>query len=410
MDKRLFRWVAATLLAVLLMPTAAFAESASDKNRYYFDEVKACKHDKGYTQGKSLEESDPHYGWRIGKFVVSGFTSRTQDDTPTFLKNVDDQVTLSFVLEQDIDKLDDDDKFVVWSDENGYDEYFGIPKTNFGRGLLIVRQTDYQNEMHEPTMYTDYLSGVRVGAETTVDLFEEGDYEVALDYETRKPNIIRLPEYHDYRVFFKFKVRNSNTMMFLFDTKTGNELFDRSVTENGFRIDTANSHYLTINVKRSLINETRDGIVEDTRFNKSATDGSTFEEPGIYYITVSNSETEESTTKTIYVGDDELLKAYVATGQGIVEIRSQLDEGATVQEDGSIAPASAEVPDSGHDEEGEPSSDSSQEADSAQAEEQLPATDAPAASSPFGVRPVFIALFAAAIAFVALRSRIGGGK
>lgn len=205
MRKRHLIGVIIAVAIFLLLATPAFADGASDNNRWYYDTVQACKHDSGYTNASNLKEKDPHYGWKMGKFVISGFTSRTEDETPVFLKNVGDQITLSFILEQDIDRLNGVENFVVWTDENGYDEYFGIPKTNFGRGTLIIRHTDYQNDISEPTKYKDYLKGVEIGAETVVDVFEEGDYEVALDYETRKPSAIKVPTYHDYRIFFKLR-------------------------------------------------------------------------------------------------------------------------------------------------------------------------------------------------------------
>lgn len=346
MRKRFFAGVIIAIAISLLMATPVFADVASENNRWYFDTVQACKHDGGYTKASNLKEKDPHYGWKMGRFVISGFTSRTQDETPIFLKNVGDQITLSFILEQNIDKLNGEEGFVVWTDENGYDEYFGIPKSNFGRGMLIIRHTDYQNDASDPTMYKDYLKSVEIGAETVVDVFEEGDYEVALDYETRSPSIIKVPEYHDYRIFFRFKVRNSNTMLFLFDTETGNELYNGSVTENGFRIDTANSHYLEIGVKKEILNDTRDGLIEDTRFNRSATNGSTFTDPGIYTVTVRNPTTgDEPTIKVIYVGDDDLLKATVANGMTVTEVQQYLDDGATVASDGTLMQASADAND-----------------------------------------------------------------
>lgn len=136
-------------------------------------------------------------------------------------------------------------------------------------------------------------------------------------------------------------------MLFLFDIATGNELYNGSVTENGFRIDTANSHYLEIRVKKEILNETHDGLVEDTRFNGSATNGSTFTDPGIYTVTVRNPTTgDEPTTKVIYVGDDDLLKASVANGMTISEVQQYLDNGATVLSDGTLVQASVDEDDS----------------------------------------------------------------
>ena len=399
MLRKMLAFAFATIALTLALPTLACADSASASNLYYYGQSMSCKHDKGFSNPSGIEEGDPHFGWRLGKFVVSGFTSRTQDDMPVFLKNAGDQVKLSFVLEQDIDKLNGQENYYINTDENGYDQYFGIPKTNFGRGMLIVRHTDYQNDTPEPVKYSDYLKGKKVGAETDIDLFEEGDYEVALDYETRKPGFLSvIPEYRDYKILFKFKVRNSNTMLFLFDTETGDELYNGSVTPNGFRIDTANSHYLEINVKREVLNETRDGLVEDTRFNRSATSGSEYVDAGIYTVTARNPTTgDEPTTKVIYVGDDDLLKASVANGISVTEVQERIDAGATVADDGTLVQADAQIPD----ETGEDAGD-------------MDASELPGHKDPnesfFSVRPIFIVLLAMAIVVAALRMRKGGAK
>ena len=116
---------------------------------------------------------------------------------------------------------------------DGYDEYFGIEKTNFGRGTLIIRHTDYQNHAGEPHIYTDYLGAVTQGAAIEVKLCEDGDYEVALDYEIRENNFDisgwnPLPTYHNYRIFFRFSVRNGNCMIYPFEYETNRELTNSS--------------------------------------------------------------------------------------------------------------------------------------------------------------------------------------
>ncbi len=80
----------------------------------------------------------------------------------------------------------------------------GISKTELGRGALFVRYTDYQNSTHAPEVYVDYFEGIEVGATTEVQLCEEGDYEVVLDYElcndVRKVGPISIfPEYSEDR-------------------------------------------------------------------------------------------------------------------------------------------------------------------------------------------------------------------
>lgn len=343
-----------TLLAVLCtvvvlsvaLPVAALADDSagngSEDNKYYYDKVVNTGLDNGYSESNSIKEGDPHFGWKLGRFVVSGFTSRTSDDAPVFLKNSGDKVELNFQLNQSIDSLNGDDSVKISRDRNGYDEFFGIPKTDFGRGVLITRHTDYQNASAKPTISTEYLSSIEVGAITHIDMYEEGDYEVALDYEIESPGLLPFrPAYNNYRIFFKFKVRNSNTMMFLFDTATNNELFNGSVTSSGFRIDMAGSHYLDVSVKREVLNSTGDGLTEDVRFNKTATDGAVFEDEGIYTVTVKNPNTgEEATTKRIYVGTNDAMKASVANNMTLAEAQERIAEGAAVADDGSFRSAS----------------------------------------------------------------------
>ena len=347
---RMKRALLAVLCAVaalsVTLPTITLAEDSSsngsEDNKYYYDKVVNTGLDNGYSESNSIKEGDPHFGWKLGRFVVSGFTSRAGDDVPVFLKNSGDRVELSFQLNQSIDSLNGDDKRKISGDGNGYDEYFGIPKTDFGHGALITKHTDYQNASTEPTVSTEYLSSVKVGANTHIDMYEEGDYEVALDYEIESPGLLPFrPAYNNYRIFFKFKVRNSNTMMFLFDTATNNELFNGSVTSSGFRIDMAGSHYLDVSVKREVLNSTGDGLTEDVRFNKTATDGAVFEDEGIYTVTVKNPNTgEEATTKRIYVGTNDAMKASVANNMTLAEAQERIAEGATVADDGSFRTAS----------------------------------------------------------------------
>jgi len=347
---RMKRALLAVLCAVaalsVTLPTNVLADDSSsngsEDNKYYYDKVVNTGLDNGYSESNSIKEGDPHFGWKLGRFVVSGFTSRAGDDVPVFLKNSGDRVELSFQLNQSIDSLNGDDKRKISGDGNGYDEYFGIPKTDFGHGALITKHTDYQNASTEPTVSTEYLSSVKVGANTHIDMYEEGDYEVALDYEIESPGLLPFrPAYNNYRIFFKFKVRNSNTMMFLFDTATNNELFNGSVTSSGFRIDMAGSHYLDVSVKREVLNSTGDGLTEDVRFNKTATDGAVFEDEGIYTVTVKNPNTgEEATTKRIYVGTNDAMKASVANNMTLAEAQERIAEGATVADDGSFRPAS----------------------------------------------------------------------
>ena len=155
---------------------------------------------------------------------------------------------------------------------------------------MIVRKTNPDGTKGTPQIYTNYLeASASTDAVTKVDLLEEGDYEVALDYAVKfdKTHILGksiLPETAKYKIFFEFSVRNGNSMIFLFDTDNGSELSSGSFTENGFRIDYANSQYLRVNVKREVLKDGFDGLTEDTRFNSVATDGDVFTDEGVYTI------------------------------------------------------------------------------------------------------------------------------
>ena len=310
--------------------------------------------DNGYSGNNPIDIDDPHYGWEIGHFFVSGYTRETEDDakTPVFLKNVNDQITLWFNLEQDINSLNGDPNITINSDGNGYDRYFQTSKTDMGRGTLIIRYTDEKGVKHDPEIYTDYLqANASTSADTIVRLFEEGDYEVALDYEIKNtPRKIAgvevVPEYSNYRVFFKFKVRNGNCMIFPFDVATGNELSNQAITPNGFKLDMAKSRYLTVDVKKSVVTESSDGYAEDVRFNRPAKDGDEYTEEGIYEFSVKNLYTGETTTKTIYVGESNYLKALSVNKLTVQELNAKIEKGGKIGDDGSITMTSKKWKDS----------------------------------------------------------------
>lgn len=334
---------------------AESVSSSSDTPRKTLGNKIKVTTDSGYSEVKTLDKDDPHYGWNIGSFFVNGYTRETANDsgTPVFLKNVGDKVTLWFTLEQDINALNDDPNLTIAEDTNGYDQYFEVPKTNFGHGTLIIRFTDHEGIKHDPIIYTDYLAAnARTGADTKVQLFEEGDYEVSLDYEIRNSprnvaGVSVVPTYTDYKITFTFSIRNGNCMVYPFDTATGDELADNAITPNGFKLDMARSRYLTIDVTRSVLNVAADGTVtEDVRFNRPAKDGDDYSDEGIYVFTVKNLYTDaEPTTKTIYVGADPYLLALSNTGMSVQEMNEYILNGYQIGDDGSlVAPTPTPAP------------------------------------------------------------------
>lgn len=302
----------------------------------------------GYSGSSEIEKKDIHYNWDIGQFFVSGFTDKVKesDGNIVFLKNVGDKVTLWFNLNQNINELNGDKDLKITDDTEGYDKYFETERTDFGKGTLIIRYTDYNNNSSEPQVYKNYLAAnTSVGADTKVQLFEEGDYEVALDYEVTSDQLI--DKVGHYRIFFTFSVRNGNCMVYPLDVSTGSELTNSSMTENGFMLDLAKSRYLQINVKREVLTDSANGLVEDTRSNAPAKDGEKYTEEGIYTITATNQYTNQKTTKKIYVGTNNLMKAVMTSGLSIEEINKLISEGATIDDEGTLTLAKkSEVVDS----------------------------------------------------------------
>jgi hypothetical protein len=71
----------------------------SSDNIYYMGETQ--KKGKGYETDKTMKDSDVHYGWSLGQFQITGYTRKQalEDGTILFLKNVGDEISLSFLLE-----------------------------------------------------------------------------------------------------------------------------------------------------------------------------------------------------------------------------------------------------------------------------------------------------------------------
>lgn len=303
---------------------------------YCFDKrVRVADFEKYYGE-QPITEDDPHKDWNLGQFYVGGYTVDVIDSNGNivFLKNVGDQITLWFALNENINRLRGKENLSVTADRDGYDQYFEKGPMDFGRGVLFVKETDRNNNT-EITTYTNFLeANATVGSDTKVRLFEEGDYEVALDYEITDDQLI--DKFYHYRISFKFSVRNGNCMVYLFDKETGSELSNSTMTENGFRLDLANSKYLHVTIKREVLKDGADGLVEDTRFNGVAKDGAEFTEEGIYTITATNDYVEEPTVKRIYVGTNVVLRAHMATGFSISEINDLVAQGATISDDGTI--------------------------------------------------------------------------
>ena len=321
------------------------ATGASSGQTYNMGKTMRVKKFDSFSDEEKIDSKDIHFGWNLGSFVVSGFTQRITDDpdNPIFIKKAGDTVTLSFRLKQNIDALNGDEKLKVTSIKSASDQHFGIESCKFGRGALMVQYKDYTNEKTKPLPYTDYLSATaKQEADTFIQLCEEGDYEVALDYEIKKDGMIDTTR--RYQIFAKFSVRNGSSMVYPFDLQNNAELTDGAITPNGFRLDFANSHYLTVYVKHSVLNRVGNSYCEDVRANRPAKDGEKYTEPGIYTIEVTTDYASQPTTKRIAVGTDPALYAYVRSGLSIEDFNSRLNDGFVIQEGGLLfKPTSASI-------------------------------------------------------------------
>ena len=273
--------------------------------------------DNGFSEENSITVNDPHYGWELGSFKLSGFSGVVDyQGEEIFLKTINegkgDVITLSFRLAEDIDIncLNGKENLTISNDKNGHDQYFQVRKSEFGRGTLIVRYTDYEGNKTDPIVYKNFLeANARSGADTRIKFFEEGDYEVALDYEIKDSSGL-VDKYTNYRIFFTFKIRNGNNMVYAFDNSTQSQLADGTITETGFTINTANSHYLDINVEIYKLTEVDGKKVLDSAKSIPAYDGDSYTAEGKYVVTVKNNyqSTNDYVSKTFFVGTDPYIK------------------------------------------------------------------------------------------------------
>src|SRR5699024_10730777 len=161
---------------------------------------------------------------------------------------------------QDIHNLNGTEKLSVPEDQDAWDQRHGVEQQNYGRGMVIVKQTNHMDGSNTE-LYRDFLAAKgSKEAVTETNGFEEDDYEVALDYELKRPRVDVLGwkpaySYSNYQVSFKFSVRNGNNMVFPIDLATGSELVNQASTEAGFRLDLAKSRYLDIDLKRATLND-----------------------------------------------------------------------------------------------------------------------------------------------------------
>jgi len=95
----------------------------ANTKRYSLGETVLVSDFASYSGSKEISKGDLHYGWKLGNFFVSGFTSSVgAKDEVVFLKNAGDVVTLWFNLSQNISALNNDGGLTM-------NQYTGIETT-----------------------------------------------------------------------------------------------------------------------------------------------------------------------------------------------------------------------------------------------------------------------------------------
>ena len=270
--------------------------------------VKTKKND--YSGSEKVDLKDPHNGLELGYFSISGYSSVNEKNNEyIFLKNSGDEIKLIFHLQQDIDQLGGNSSIFIADDKKGYDSNFEYKPHNMGRGELIVKHTTPEGETKK-TAYSNFLEALASpGADTEIGLFEEGTYEVHLCYAITNKDGIDRTTY--YKTAFEFEIGSGNSMAYIFDVKTKTQLSSGDITENGFFIDDAKSKSIDFIVKKEVLNDGADGLTEDVRFNQVAASGKEYTDEGIYTITAINKHIDLKTDIKIYVGNNNILKAYI---------------------------------------------------------------------------------------------------
>ena len=142
---------------------------------------------------------------------------------------------------------------------------------------------------------------------TSVEINEEGKYNIALDYLIKDNGF--LGKTNGYRISFSFEVKNGDGIAFLRNADTLSELQNYSISENGFKVDLAKSHSVKVHVTRKDISIS--GTALDVREDKPASDGESFTKPGYYIVDMTNTETGKTVTKNLFVGSLTDLREFI---------------------------------------------------------------------------------------------------
>ena len=282
---------------------------AAHVNYAYFDVMPVNAGNKGgYASTDIVDAKDPHSGWKLGRFIIAGFTEERSDGV--FLKTLGDDVILLFDLDQDIYELNGNSKLTIAPDKEAKDVFFNYSEsgTSFGKGALLIQHEDFRHNKTPISPYVNYLEASDSGlANTRVEINEEGTYQISLDYLVKSGGI--GGKTNGYRISFAFDVRNGDVVAFLRDAKTTSELQDYSITANGFTVDLGDSHSVDINITRYDIN--LNGTALDVRENAPASGGEAFTLKGYYVVEMTNSKTGKTVAKNIFVGNQSDLREFM---------------------------------------------------------------------------------------------------
>ena len=262
----------------------------------------------GYKNTNAVTSKNLQYGWRLGRFIITGYT---EEENGVYLKTLGDEVTLIYDIDQDINALNGNPKMFIAEDNEARDDPFGYDEkgASFGQGALLVQFDEHAH--HDKTLippYTNYLAANDAGvANTSIEINEEGTYEVALDYLIRTSGFGGKTE--GYRTYFTFEVKNGDGIAFLRDVTTQYELQNYSVTENGFFVDFGKSNAIKVYITRQNINI--NGTALDTREDRPVSSDKHFTKHGYYIIQMTNTETQRTVTKHIFVGTQAELFEFI---------------------------------------------------------------------------------------------------
>ena len=83
MKKRLF----IMFLIIFVGISFIYAEENQFNENYtvYWDNVVNTGKDNGYLNEDVIKNGDPHYGWKLGKFALSGFSSKRLDEEGNYI-------------------------------------------------------------------------------------------------------------------------------------------------------------------------------------------------------------------------------------------------------------------------------------------------------------------------------------